>query len=79
MRPQRRQGPGWSRDRHGPSPAANWGAGPGAFPGAFGLHHLVDGAGYDSWLYRDCAMSARPGRSWRRVISYRRGVEQLVL
>ncbi|MFF9811563.1 DUF6336 family protein [Streptomyces coeruleorubidus] len=23
------------------------------FPGAFGLHHLVDGAGYDSWLYGD--------------------------
>ncbi|MFI7019977.1 DUF6336 family protein [Streptomyces sp. NPDC050164] len=21
------------------------------FPGALGLHHLVDGAGYDSWLY----------------------------
>ncbi|GGR60069.1 DUF6336 family protein [Streptomyces griseomycini] len=23
------------------------------FPGAFGLYHLVDGAGYDSWLYGD--------------------------
>ncbi|MEU6474496.1 DUF6336 family protein [Streptomyces massasporeus] len=23
------------------------------FPGAFGLHHWVDGAGYDSWLYGD--------------------------
>jgi hypothetical protein len=23
------------------------------FPGAFGLHHLVDGAAYDSWLYGD--------------------------
>jgi hypothetical protein len=23
------------------------------FPGAFGLHHLVDGAGFDSWLYGD--------------------------
>ncbi|MEU1107103.1 DUF6336 family protein [Streptomyces tibetensis] len=23
------------------------------FPGAFGLHHLVDGASYDSWLYGD--------------------------
>ncbi|WP_418952393.1 DUF6336 family protein [Streptomyces chartreusis] len=22
-----------------------------AVPGVFGLHHLVDGAGYDSWLY----------------------------
>ncbi|MEW1685459.1 DUF6336 family protein [Streptomyces sp. NPDC093594] len=22
-------------------------------PGAFGLYHLVDGAGYDSWLYGD--------------------------
>ncbi|MFD5337482.1 DUF6336 family protein [Streptomyces hawaiiensis] len=23
------------------------------FPGAFGLYHLVDGAGYGSWLYGD--------------------------
>ncbi|MFE5754465.1 DUF6336 family protein [Streptomyces massasporeus] len=23
------------------------------FPGAFGLYHLVDGAGYDGWLYGD--------------------------
>ncbi|MFF5157931.1 DUF6336 family protein [Streptomyces sp. NPDC000348] len=23
------------------------------FPGAFGLYHLVDDAGYDSWLYGD--------------------------
>ncbi|MER5835301.1 DUF6336 family protein [Streptomyces sp. NPDC002130] len=23
------------------------------FPGAFGLHRLVDGAEYDSWLYGD--------------------------
>ncbi|MEU3895193.1 DUF6336 family protein [Streptomyces sp. NPDC045251] len=23
------------------------------FSGAFGLYHLVDGAGYDSWLYGD--------------------------
>jgi hypothetical protein len=23
------------------------------FPGAFGLHHLVDGTAYDSWLYGD--------------------------